>query len=157
MKVYLASPKFNSHQSEVVESVEKLLTELDINNYSPFRDAGKLNPDAGEKAREVVFKSNVESIDDCDTMISVIDSRDTGTIFEIGYFYGREKCKGVNCPPIIMYLSEPKEDISVMLTQAGYRLCIGLDELRDALLNLKSGGISNVSRCSESFRNSITH
>ena len=53
--------------------------------------ARKLNKDIGAgkdpsaETRRQVFLDNVNNIDDADLVVALIDDRDIGTIFEIGY------------------------------------------------------------------------
>lgn len=157
MKVYLASPKFNEAQALVVESIEYILDELNYESYSPFRDSITLKPDASKKERSEVFRSNVQAIDSCDVMIAVVNERDTGTIFEIGYFYSLCVNKGISTPPLIMYVSHDKANISVMLTESAAVLLVGEAQLRNYLNELQVKGVDNIVRDESTFNRVLTH
>lgn len=168
MRVYIASPMFNEYQEKVVHQVEDILDNLGIDNYSPFRDGITLSSDASREEKSQVFRDNVDNIKSCDTMIAIIDDRDTGTTFEQGVFYAQWRNSQDNIrangyftsqthPRLISYLSKPKSNISVMLTEASMMLCIGADELYDYLVECLSKGIHNMVRDDRSFDRVFTH
>ena len=83
MKVYIAGPFFSKEQKETINKIERLLKARDTHFYSPMRDGviGEM-----EKPNfDLIYKNNVDNVADCTTMIAVIDDRDMGTIFEMGY------------------------------------------------------------------------
>lgn len=79
--VYFAGPWFSK------EDLEYMYTAIEIyNNYKLA--GGKLNvffPMLHQKEKpSEVFKSNMDNIVDCKSVIAMIHSKDTGTAFEIG-------------------------------------------------------------------------
>lgn len=95
MRVYLAAPFFTPSQLHTVEQVEHaLLSAKDVHLYSPRQD-GIVLKDLPVHARAAkckqVFATNVEKLDWCDLVVAVIDDRDTGTTWEMGYAHGKGK------------------------------------------------------------------
>jgi nucleoside 2-deoxyribosyltransferase len=87
IKVYIASPFFNPIQLERVKWIEETLDELGINFFSP-RSFGTLQGMTIEEKRissKKIYNSNVDNIKDCNVFLAVLDDKDTGTIFELGY------------------------------------------------------------------------
>jgi len=86
-KVYIASPFFNPIQLERVKWIEENLETLRINFFSP-RSFGTLQEMTIEEKRissKKIYNSNVDNIRDCTVFLAVLDDKDTGTIFELGY------------------------------------------------------------------------
>lgn len=135
MKVYAAGPFFNERQLNTIRKVESVLTSFDnIDIYRP-RDgaasARKLNKDIGAGkdpdpvTRQQVFRDNIDNIDDSDLLVAVIDDRDIGTIFEMGY-----ACKaGI---PIITY-TDLGYGMNLMLAESTLAHCKGQEQLYDAI------------------------
>ena len=68
---------------------------------------------------------NIDMVAQCDTMIAIIDDRDTGTVFEIGYASAMSK-------NIITYSSQGY-GVNVMLAHAVFTHTQNLEELQQAL------------------------
>lgn len=86
--VYLASPFFNDEQRETLNIVTEILESLEgVRVFSPSRDGIMCPPDADRKTRQDAFRINIESINDCDIVVAIIEHHDTGTTFEIGGAY----------------------------------------------------------------------
>jgi len=86
-KVYIASPFFTPIQLAKVEWIEKMLGDLGIDFFSP-RSFGTLQSMTIEEKREAskkIYNSNVDNIRGCTVLLAVLDEKDTGTIFELGY------------------------------------------------------------------------
>lgn len=97
MKIYLAGPFFNDTQLATIELIEKELNRYNLDYFSPRKGGGKIEHlPIKEKMKESkrIYKSNIDAIMKCDILLAVIDGRDTGTIFEMGYFRGAEDCSG---------------------------------------------------------------
>ena len=87
MHVYIAGPFFNPEQCSSISKIENLLSFLDISFFSP-RSAGVLldmNQEDKRKNYDRIYQLNVDNIKKADTIVAVIDDRDIGTIWEIGY------------------------------------------------------------------------
>lgn len=127
MKVYIAAPFFNPQQLATVEKIEQQLDKEQILYYSP-RSEGILqdmNPSEQKLSKTVIYNTNVQAMDDCTHMIAWIDDRDTGTIFEVGYFAGVQK-------EIVLFVHDTSK-ISVMLAEAAIAVCDDLYKLKLAL------------------------
>jgi len=118
MRIYIAAPFFNERQLEIVKSLEGWLDYLGIDYFSPRSQGKPLKDMSGKellKARGEVFQNNVDNMEACSHMIACVEEKDTGTSFEIGYFFKSGK-------PIIMY-SEKIGRINVMLAEAAFSIC----------------------------------
>ena len=86
-KVYIAGPFFNDKQLTVIKIIEEELRQGGIRFFSP-RSAGVLKQlGTEERAKQIpaIYKRNIDEIFTCHVMIAVVDGRDEGTMFEIGY------------------------------------------------------------------------
>lgn len=132
-KIYCAGPFFNPQQLAAMEGIEGVLEKFDVELFKPRNGAAsakKLNKDIGAgkdpspQTRRQVFLDNVNNIDDADLLIALIDDRDIGTIFEIGY-----ACKaGV---PIITFTNQ-NYGMNLMLAESTLAHCKGLEQLAEA-------------------------
>lgn len=123
MKVYIAAPFFNPAQLETVKRLERIFERSDTPYFSP-RAGGILQDMDKEKQHqtfEQIYKSNVDAMESCSHMIACIDNRDTGTIFEIGYFAKSEK-------PFVLFVSDPSK-VSVMLAVPALSVCDSFDKV----------------------------
>lgn len=89
LKVYLAAPFFNDEQRSVCESIEQALLPI-CELYSPRKD-GVLTqmktPEERKRAAPKIFNRNIEKMNWADLIVAVIDDRDPGVMFEIGWSY----------------------------------------------------------------------
>jgi nucleoside 2-deoxyribosyltransferase len=94
MRVYLASPFFTPEQLSVVEKLEALIMSFDrLVLYSPRADGvlTTMTQSARNMAASIIFDTNVKEIEACDFMLAVIDGRDIGVIWEMGFAYAKKK------------------------------------------------------------------
>ena len=109
--VYLAAPFFNQAELNLVKQVETLAGQFkSIELFSP-RSQGILKdmPEAERKqAAKHVFDMNLQHLAYADYVIALLDAKDTGTIWEIGYAYTASKIIGVTTTgaPINIMISE---------------------------------------------------
>jgi len=128
MKVYIAAPFFSESQLETVKKIETLLTDYDIEFFSP-RSEGTLKdmaPDERKAAMSGIFESNIKHMDWCTHSIAVIDDYDTGTIWEMGYMFHAGK-------EIVTY-SDMYHGINVMLNESISYHATNISMLVDGLL-----------------------
>jgi nucleoside deoxyribosyltransferase len=133
-KIYCAGPFFNQQQLQTMQSIEAVLEKFEVDVFKP-RDgaasARKLNKDIGAgkdpsaETRRQVFLDNVNNIDDADLVVALIDDRDIGTIFEIGY-----ACKA-NVP--VITFTNQGYGMNLMLAESTLAHCKGLEQLDDAM------------------------
>jgi nucleoside 2-deoxyribosyltransferase len=107
MKVYLAAPFFNPEQIALVEKIEIALRSIDgVALYSPREDGvlGEMSSEDKRKATANIFRLNCENIEEADMVVAVIDGRDTGVVWELGYAYAQSNLSGF--PDIVTYTSQ---------------------------------------------------
>ena len=125
-KVYIGCPFFNKEQIKTVEMIERELDKANIDFFSP-RSEGTLidmTPGEREKAFSNIYKSNIVNMDQCNSMIAVIDDRDLGVAYEMGWF----KFK-----PIFSF-SNNDWQINVMLRQS---VLTHNTDIKDLIFNIK--------------------
>jgi len=123
--IYIAGPFFNEEQKEAIERIENALANNLFSFYSPMRDGiiGEMEkPDF-----DVIYKNNVDNIAACSSIVAVIDDRDMGTIFEIGY--------GAALGKDIITLTSKNYGLNVMIERAVRFHAKSLDQMIFALLN----------------------
>lgn len=104
MKIYIAAPWFNPEEMRAVKDVEGLLAQNCIPDMplynsglssafqiwsprqSPVSKAYGLEKDKDKKEifKKIIFKTNLEELDSSDLVIANIDSKDSGTLWEVG-------------------------------------------------------------------------
>jgi len=126
-KVYIASPFFSPKQLEIVERIENHLSKQGIHYFSP-RAEGVLDemcPDEKMSQRKRIYEGNLNAMDSCTHMVAVLGDRDTGTIFEVGYFAKSSK-------PCVQYY-EDLSKVSVMLSEGAFAITSSISKICDAL------------------------
>lgn len=85
--IYIASPFFNKEQLHFVRRIEDTLDAFERDFFSPRMEGVIKDMTADEKKLRMreIFDSNIQHILDSDIVVAVIDDRDPGTMFEIGY------------------------------------------------------------------------
>lgn len=132
-RVYLAAPFFSPEQISLITSIENLCLELGIPAFSPrFGDAAlKMNEMLAKKEvpslelKNEVFKDNWSNINNAPFMIAVIDGRDTGVVWEMGYAFK------ANVP--IITFTDKNFGMNLMLAQCTIGHCKGIGNLKQAL------------------------
>jgi nucleoside 2-deoxyribosyltransferase len=104
-RVYIASPIFTPEDRGKVGEVAGMLEQLSYITYCPHRDGIMLDKDAPSSAREEVFQSNVRAIRRADVMLAILDVKDTGTIWELGF------AMGANIPIVALTLSSARMNV----------------------------------------------
>ena len=131
--IYIASPFFNESQLEFVKRIEIALQDAGIKFFSP-RSEGvliEMSPSKKAKAAKKIYDSNVKHIEDCDILLAVIDDRDTGTMFEIGYAAALKK-------PVVT-LTNFDYQVNVMIKQCSYAHLKGLEHLSYIINFIREG------------------
>lgn len=110
-KVYIASPFFNDVQLERVKFIEKELSDHGIEYFSPrsvqfYKEDGSFD---GEK----IFQNDVDQLNNADVIIALLDDKDMGTSFEIGYAHAKGK------RIILVLFEEHISQTNIMLACAG--------------------------------------
>ena len=135
VRVYAAGPFFSPQQLKTMEQIESVLESFkNVDVFKPRNGAAsakKLNKDIGAgkdpsaNTRRQVFKDNVENIDAVDLVVALIDDRDIGTIFEVGYAYKANV-------PIITFTNQGF-GMNLMLAESVLAHCKGVEQLKEAM------------------------
>jgi len=112
MKVYIASPFFKPAQVEFVKMIEDSLADNNIPYYSPRSEGVLIHQTEEEKAirKKRIYDANVFNIKESTHVLAVIDDRDIGTIWEMGY----ATAYGI---PVVT-ISNNKYGLNVMLAES---------------------------------------
>ena len=123
MKIYLAAGWFSPKQLALVEALETVFSEHDL--FSPRSEGalGGKTKEEREALAPVFFESNCKHIEDSDLVFAVVDDRDLGVVWEIGYAHG----VGV---PIVTFSNEG-HGLNLMIAQCAERHVQGLEEAGD--------------------------
>lgn len=158
LKCYAAGPFFNPLQLASMQEIEGVLEVFDGLDIFKPRDgaasARKLNvmigagKDPSADVRRAVFADNINNIDSADFVVALVDDRDVGTIFEMGY-----ACRaGV---PVISYTAKGY-GMNLMLAESVLAHCKGAQQLHDAvalfLEQVRTTGIIDMSVFEQRFK-----
>lgn len=133
MKVYIAAPFFIPQQVALVEAAERELGRDGLDYFSPRSEGTLKNMSVEEQkqTRKQIFDSNIQNMNECTHMLAIVEYKDTGTIFEMGYFHAQGK-------PIIM-VSSKLESINVMLGQAAESIATSPEQAANIWAGLDVG------------------
>jgi nucleoside 2-deoxyribosyltransferase len=92
-RIYLAGPLFSHAELEYNRKLRDLLLNKDFSVFLPQEDAEDTTNEREKQNQECIFKKCVKSIDSSDIVVAVLDGVDvdSGTAWEIGYAYAKEK------------------------------------------------------------------
>lgn len=136
--IYLAAPFFSQDQLDLVIDFEILLDKLGLKYYSPRSDGvlQDMTPEQRRASFTNVFNMNVRRMNEADAILALMDYKDTGTIFELGYFTGRKRDSH---PGLKIWTYTTKlESMNVMLKQCSDVHITGREQ---ALIFLKDQSI----------------
>lgn len=125
--IYIAAPFFNESQVELVEAIESTLRFNAIEFYSPRSEGVLMNmtPDEKKARMKYIFDKNIEMLNAADTIVAVIDNYDTGTVFEIGYAFAKEKR--------IITLTDNYYGVNVMINECIVAHCTKVSQIPQAV------------------------
>ena len=111
MKIYLASPFFNSAEKARVKKIANIYRNLGHEVYVPMEHQienawGLPNHVWGKR----VFEEDTKAIRECDKVIAILNygmSDDAGTCWEIGFAYGINK-------PVTLFTDNSLQSLMVM-------------------------------------------
>ena len=137
MKVYLAAPFFTAEQLATVERLEEVLASLPLEVYSPRRDGVLMNMSREEKKKSTkkIFDLNCHHISESDVVLAVIDDKDTGTVWELGYASCRKH--EYLLPKIVTY-TEKGYGLNVMIQECVDSHVRGIEQARELFTRLTS-------------------
>lgn len=126
-KVYIASPFFNEEELNFVKQIESTMDSIGMTYYSPRKDVILQDVPKEERLKmtKQVYDNNVNNIEECDVMIAVIDNRDVGTMFEMGYAAAMKK--------YIITVTNHDFAVNVMLKECTYAHLRGTNQMISAI------------------------
>jgi len=86
-KIFLNAPLSSLAEQKLNQEIERLITAHGFSCYTPQEI---LPPGTGVGASEIV-KSNIDALNQCDIILSVLDKPGLGVIFELAYAYAKDK------------------------------------------------------------------
>src|SRR5690606_4794601 len=91
--IYLAGPLFSHAELEYNRKLRDLLLNKGFSVFLPQEDAEESTEERKKQSQEHVFRKCVEGVDNSDIVVAVLDGVDvdSGTAWEIGYAYAKEK------------------------------------------------------------------
>jgi len=136
MKIYLAAPFFNPVQVALVEKIEDLLATVypGVEVFSPRKGKNALEMNGKylskglvppEPLKTAVFRDNYVNIEDASMVLAVIDDRDVGVLFELGFAYAKDV-------PILTY-TDQSYGMNLMLAMSITAHTKGHAQLQEAL------------------------
>jgi len=130
---YLASPFFNTKQLDFIERIENELDGAGIKYFSPRSEGVLIDMTEEERKAKMIdiFQSNIRHMREASFMVANIDDFDTGTMFEIGFFYALGK-------PVFT-ITDNDFGLNIMIRQASTRHNTDLDHLITNILQLIDG------------------
>ena len=139
MRIYLAAPFFTEPQLQIVRKLEALLRDTAHQWYSPRSEGTLVNMSEEERAaqKQRIFLSNVARLDWCEAILAVVDGRDSGTTWELGYAYAKDRR--------IFTYTEEGFGLNVMIQQSVDAHLKGIEQASKFLFGLEGIG-SNDSR-----------
>jgi len=121
--IYIAGPWFNKEQMDRLEHIKTIISELDLEYFSP-KDESQFKQ--GDDPA-IILQTNVLAIQDCTAIVVITDGKDTGTIWEAGYAYALQK------PILYVWLThQPEQKFNLMLGASG-AVAMNYDELQQQL------------------------
>ncbi len=92
-KVYLAGPLFSHAELEYNRKLRDLLLKKGFSVFLPQEDAEGTIDEREKQNQECIFRKCVGGVDVSDLVVAVLDGVDvdSGTAWEIGYAYAKEK------------------------------------------------------------------
>ncbi|MEK6974164.1 MAG: nucleoside 2-deoxyribosyltransferase [Nanoarchaeota archaeon] len=133
VKAYIAGLLWEETNRKKLEQIDELCKSLGIDTYLPHRDGGIYKEGMDPKP---IFKKDKEMIDWSDFMVAVLswESIGSGTAWELGYAYAKEK-------PIIGVVEDKKsinkEFRTCVMCFNSANLIESLDELKKELVKLQ--------------------
>ena len=125
-KIYLASPFFNSEETNKLEMVKTILRDKGLDVFVPNEHQNPQLEFGSLEWRAATFKSDVDAIDNCDVMVAINcqgNYDDAGTMWEIGYAFA----KGI---PVVLFNNTGKT-INLMIADSLHSLLTSYDELQE--------------------------
>lgn len=132
LHVYIAAPFFNDEQLETVKSIETELREQGVKFFSPRSEGVLVDLAPSERGQhlKVMYDSNIKNMMECNTMLAVVDGRDIGTMFEIGFFTSKRLSQKDN---LLITFTNNSFGLNVMIQQSVDAHLKGVESLSELL------------------------
>ncbi|HAF32594.1 MULTISPECIES: PfkB family carbohydrate kinase [Sphingobacterium] len=101
-RIYLAGPFFDMGQRWFINECRNILLEFDNNVFSPLHDSGFGTP-------ESIAPQNIDAIEKSDLIFAILNGKDPGTLFEIGF------ARALNKRAVIFYENVSQEDLFMLV------------------------------------------
>ena len=140
MRVYLAAPFFTPEQVRVVERLERAIEDTGNQLYSPRTDGvlSKMSLEDRALSKRKIFDTNCREIAAADMVLAVVDGRDQGVTWEIGYAHGlRDDCGGDLEDKLIVTYTDQNYGLNVMIQECVDAHCRGMAAALDVLTAAK--------------------
>ena len=133
-KIYVAGPLFTEGERWLLEKIDAVCREAGYDTYLPHRDAGVFDRDGDSSP---FFRQDLQRLQEADVVVAVLNGFDvdSGTAWEMGYFYALGK------DAIVGYLHDsrlphPRAQLNPMIWNSLKTLVHDLDALQKALAAL---------------------
>jgi len=139
-QVYIAGPFFDTPQLEFVKEIEARLMAAGIKFFSP-RSTGvliEMTPEEKKTSLAEIYGQNVWNMLTSSVMVAIIDDRDAGTIFEMGYFTALAHANKI--PRRLISITQKDHGMNVMLRQSVCAHLRGANNLIDCVLEALGSG-----------------
>ena len=141
-QIYIAAPFFTQTQLIAVEMVENIIRKHGMAFYSPRLDGvlQNMTPDRRLANAPKTFKRNCVQIANASCVLAILDERDSGTTWELGFAYACRRYTLVdNRFRIFGYRNNPAPTMNIMLRQCLDAFVESPDQL-DLLLKAYAAG-----------------
>ncbi|HEY6020834.1 MAG TPA: nucleoside 2-deoxyribosyltransferase [Candidatus Paceibacterota bacterium] len=134
MKVYIAAPFFNAEQLRAVEGIETALESAGVKFFSPRSEGVLVDLAPADRAAHLqrIYQSNINHMLECNAMLAVVDGRDIGTMFEIGFFTSKRLSEQHKDNLLVTY-TDNSFGLNVMIQQSVDAHLKGLGDLASLL------------------------
>ena len=134
-KIYVAGPLFTEGQRWLLERVDAVCRKHGFETYLPHRDAGLYDRDSDSS---FFFQQDLRQLQEADAVVAVLngDDVDSGTAWEMGYFYA------IKGGAIVGYVNDtrrphPKAQLNPMIVGSLQTLVEDWDALDEAIAALR--------------------
>lgn len=135
ISIYLAHPAFSPDQIEYANKLQTWLSEFTVRYasrfkvtvFNPFNYGPNIenDPEARKVLASTILESNVRLINRSSIVLALIDNRDAGVIWELGYAYARRRDS--EATPYIMTFSAGDFTNNIMIEQSVFQHFTNID------------------------------
>jgi len=123
--IYLAGPDFPNVDTSLIDKVERNLKYHNFSTHRPIQENGLITGRETESEELRIFQNDIQLLKECDLLVAISLTEDSGTMAELGYFRQMQK-------PAILF--DPLNKIDNMFVQRIVnRVCYNFTELTEAV------------------------